>query len=288
MMDKYAIIGYPLGHSLSPELHNRLWEIAPCGDNTYEIYELPPAKLKFKITKKRLLKFRGFNVTIPLKTAIIPLLDGLDDAASKIGSVNTVLNREGKLYGYNTDIFGLCIALATYKMPITGRVLIYGTGGAARTAASAVIKAGGELTVASRDLNKAKIFVGSFNDGNGKSGGINIVPLDHIGDYETVINCTPAGMLSIENPAQIDECIVPDGVIERAANIFDMVYNPLVTKLVKKAKDLGKNTESGMSMLVYQAIFAQQIWRGDFTFSEIMSNSGIAAAIINEFSAKFK
>jgi shikimate dehydrogenase len=283
MMDKYAIIGYPLGHSLSPELHKRLWEIAPCGDNTYEIYELPPAKLKFKITKKRLLKFRGFNVTIPLKTALIPLLDGLDDAASKIGSVNTVFNRGGKLYGYNTDIFGLCIALATVKMPITGKVLIYGTGGAARTAASAVIKAGGELTVASRDLEKAKIFANSF--GNVK---INIVPLDHVDEYETVINCTPAGMLSIANPAQIDECIVPDGVIERAANIFDMVYNPLVTKLVKKARAAGKNAESGMSMLVYQAIFAQQIWREDFTFSEIMSNSGIATAIIKEFSAKFK
>jgi shikimate dehydrogenase len=288
MMDKYAIIGYPLGHSLSPELHKRLWEIAPCGENTYEVYELPPAKLKFKITKKRLLKFRGFNVTIPLKTAIIPLLDGLDDAASKIGSVNTVFNREGKLYGYNTDIFGLCIALATYKMPLTGRVCIYGTGGAARTAASAVLKAGGELTVASRDTQKARVFVESFTDDNSGKSKINVSSLDSIDEYETVINCTPAGMLSIGNPAQIDECVVPDGVIERCTNVFDMVYNPLVTKLVKKARAAGKNAESGMSMLVYQAIFAQQIWRSDFTFSEIMSNSGIAAAIIDEFSAKFK
>ncbi|MDR0904356.1 MAG: shikimate dehydrogenase [Ruminococcus sp.] len=283
MMDKYAIVGYPLGHSLSPELHKRLWEIAPCGDNTYEVFELPPAKLKFKITKKRLLKFRGFNVTIPLKTAIIPLLDGLDDAASKIGSVNTVAKRDGKLYGYNTDIFGLCIALATYKMPIDKKVIVYGSGGAARSAAAAVIKAGGELTVTARNINKAKVFAESF--GGEK---INVAPIDNIAEYETVINCTPAGMLSLDNPAQIDECIVPEGVLSLCKNVFDMVYNPPLTKLVKTARAMGKNAESGMSMLVYQAIFAQQIWRGDFTFSEILSNSGIAAALTNEFSEKFK
>ncbi|MDR0986134.1 MAG: shikimate dehydrogenase [Ruminococcus sp.] len=280
MMEKYAIVGFPLGHSLSPELHRRLWEIAPCGDNTYEVYELPPAKLKFKITKKRLLKFRGLNVTIPLKTAIIPLLEGLDDAASKIGSVNTILNKGGKLFGYNTDIFGLCIALATYKMPITGSVIIYGTGGAARSAAAAVIKAGGKLTVASRDINKARVFARDFK-------GAKVLASDGVGEFETVINCTPAGMLSIERPSQIDECAVPDGVIERCNNVFDMVYNPPVTKLLKKAREMGKNAESGMSMLVYQAIFAQQIWRDDFTFSEILSSSGIASALTKEFSAKF-
>ncbi|MDR0975277.1 MAG: shikimate dehydrogenase [Ruminococcus sp.] len=285
-MENYAVIGYPLGHSLSPELHRRLWEIAPCGECSYEILELPPNKLKFKITKKRLLKLRGFNVTIPLKTGIIPLLDGLDDAASKIGSVNTVSKRDGKLFGYNTDIFGLTLALAKYKMPINKKVLVYGCGGSARSAAAAVIKAGGELTVAARDIKKAEIFKDSFRDFR-KDAKIEVLPIDHIGEYETVINCTPAGMFKADNEKAVLDCAVPDEVIKNCSNIYDLVYNPKLTELVKRGRAAGKNAESGMSMLVYQAIFAQQIWRDDFMFSEIMSTSGIANALIDEFSAKF-
>jgi shikimate dehydrogenase len=291
-MKNFAIVGYPLGHSLSPALHKRLWEIAPFGDCNYEVMELPPAKLKFKITRKKLLKLSGFNVTIPHKTGIIPLLDGLDDAASSIGSVNTVQNKGGKLYGYNTDIFGLCIALKMYNMPITGDVLMYGCGGAARSAAAAVLNSGGKLTVAARDIVKAKEFADSFKGFNPKPGiksgiKIDVIPQEEIRACETIINCTPAGMYKPDSDAYKTECAVPDEVIRASSHIYDMVYNPKMTALVKKALDYGKNAQTGMAMLIFQAVFAQQIWRDDFTFAEKSLQRALLPLLLTNFPLSF-
>jgi shikimate dehydrogenase len=282
-MKRFAILGYPLAHTLSPTLHRRLWQLLPPPGYTekgykYEVLEIAPEKFSAHYMRRFLADYDGLNVTIPHKLSVMEYLDEIDDTAGNIGSVNTVKNDGGRLCGFNTDYAGLEAALKKYGMSVSGDVCIYGCGGAARAAAALVISSGGNLTVAAREVFKAEEFIKTFkSDKPAKA-----VSLDFDGKFETIINCTPVGMYP-----KTDGCVVPFNVIRECENVFDMVYNPGDTMLIKQSRMLRKNAETGLAMLVYQAIYGQSIWRGDNEFPYICDATHTTEKILNELSSLF-
>jgi shikimate dehydrogenase len=282
-MKRFAILGYPLSHTLSPKLHKRLWQLLPPADSLnegykYEILEIEPGQHGSHYMRRLISEYEGLNVTIPHKLPVMEYLDDIDESARKIGSVNTVNNHNGMLIGFNTDYTGLKAALEKYGMSVSGEVCIYGCGGAARAAAALVSDSGGHLSVAVRDPEKGEQFLADFPELKSPMA----IPMIYDGEFETIINCTPVGMYP-----NAEDCAVPDYVIKKSKNVFDMVYNPKDTDLIKMAKAMGKNAESGMAMLVYQAIYGQSIWRGDEKFPQICEVSGTAQKVLDELSSLF-
>ncbi|MDR0804288.1 MAG: shikimate dehydrogenase [Oscillospiraceae bacterium] len=240
---KYFLIGNPLGHSISPYIHTRLFEY----DNVsaeYTLYPIPEEKFKGftqNIHEKK-EDFSGFNITIPYKQRIIPFLDGLSDEAKAIGAVNTVVLSYGGLVGHNTDYYGLVKALEYIGAPLYGRVLLLGCGGAGLTALYAVQKAGGDITVALRNPDKLLANVKK-------------IPLDNVtGDYDLVINATPIGMYPNIDDSPVDWSNLS------ARYAYDLVYNPENTKFLFGATEQGAVAANGMRMLVYQAVRAHELW----------------------------
>jgi shikimate dehydrogenase len=282
-MKRFAILGYPLSHTLSPKLHKRLWQLLPPADSLnegykYEILEIEPGLHSSHYMRRLISDYAGLNVTIPHKLPVMEYLDIIDESAQKIGSVNTVKNSRGMLCGFNTDYTGLKAALEKYNMSVSGEVCIYGCGGAARAAAALVSDSGGHLSVAVRDQKKGEEFLKDFPELRSPEA----VPMIFDGEFETIINCTPVGMFP-----NSDGCVVPDYIIKKCKNVFDMVYNPKETELVKASKAMGKNAESGMAMLVYQAVYGQSIWREDAGFPHICEVLGTTQKVLDELSSLF-
>ncbi len=235
---RFGLIGERLGHSYSPEIHSMI------GRYPYELLELAPSELPAFLEKR---EFCGVNVTIPYKQAVIPFLDRLSDTAAAIGAVNTVVNRGGKLYGYNTDIYGLTALIRKTGVEVAGKkVLITGTGGTSRTAVKAV------------SLLGAKEFyrVGR----NGTDGALTYdEALSEHADAQVIINCTPLGMypdLIGQTPLDIDR-------FENLEGVIDAVYNPLRSALVLKAQAKGIKASGGLYMLVMQAVEAVRHFTGE-------------------------
>lgn len=255
-MRRFCLIGETLGHSMSPQIHKRLFDL--CGkDGEYYINEI--AKSEFVRKVKELSLSSGYNITIPYKVDIIPYLDIVDESAKRYGAVNCVYNKNGISTGYNTDAPGFLKSLEVNKIPLDGKVLLLGSGGVGRMMACEACLAGGRLTIAVRDGSQQKAqLVKEFvlsKVGNAK---IDIVTYDRIyGHFDTLINSTPVGMYPNK-----DACPVEDKVIENCDYFFDAIYNPVETLLIKKAKDMGKKAVGGMEMLVYQAVVAHEIWDG--------------------------
>ena len=252
---KYAVIGHPIGHTMSPFIHRRLFDLAGLkGD--YNIIDVPPESLPEMI--KELDKLDGYNITIPNKQRIIPYLDRLDEKAELYGSVNTVRNGNIK-EGFTTDPDGFLEALRSEGIDLCGRVVVLGCGGVARIFLYESVLAGCSVTMAVRrgSEKKCAALVRDVHEKLGKAE-VGICTADSIlGDVDLLINATPLGMF----PAA-DTIAVSDKVIDRCANVFDAVYNPLETVLVKKAKANGAKASGGMSMLVWQAVAAHRIWDG--------------------------
>ena len=236
-MKRYYLIGQHLGHSCSPDIHRAF------GRYEYELWELAPDALDAFL---RAGDFAGLNVTMPYKQAVLPALDRLDPAAAAIGAVNTVVNRDGILWGYNTDYGGLraCLerllpAQAGGRPLLAGKaVLILGTGGTSRTAA-AVCKALGAERI--QKLSRT-----------GKDGALRYSDLPDCGaDAALLINCSPAGMWPEPERCPLDPAALP--ALEA---VFDCVYNPLRTRLVLAARALGIPAAGGLEMLVRQAALA--------------------------------
>lgn len=253
---KYAVIGHPIGHTISPFIHKRLFALAGI-DAEYSVMDIAPEDLgtQFKDVLKNL---DGFNITIPHKQHIIGYLDELDKKAGLYGSVNTVQNGKGSI-GYTTDPDGFLKALEAAEIPLTGRVVILGTGGVARTMAYEAAKAGCNLTIAVRpdDLPAVACLAGELSI-NVASAHVNTCMLDRIEDgVDLLINATPVGMYP-----NVDACPVSDDIIKSSKYIFDAVYNPLETQLLKKAEAFGIKALGGISMLVWQAVVSHEIWNG--------------------------
>lgn len=249
---EFALIGYPLGHSKSPEIHTALLKAANI-DGDYTCRELKPESLQ---STKWLSELDGYNVTIPHKTNIIPMLDELSEKASLFGAVNTVKNENGKSVGYNTDCTGFLRALETADIKLGGRVLVLGSGGVSRMFAFESVLAGAELTIAARNAASALDIKREIKEKTGHD--CRIITLSTVGEgYDLIINGTPVGMYP-----NTEECPVSKAAVQSAKAVFDAIYNPKKTLLLKYAEEAGIPALNGMSMLVWQAAAAEEIWNG--------------------------
>ena len=247
---RVGLIGDPLGHSFSPRLH------AAFGTADYELHPIPAEALPAFFRERA---FEGINVTIPHKIAVIPLLDELHPSAEECGAVNTVVNRGGKLTGYNTDIFGMSFALAHAGISLSGRhVVILGSGGTSHTARALAKREGAaSVTVVSR------------------SGEVNYSNIAEFTETEIVINTTPVGMFPHADASPVDLTVFP-----RLRGVFDAVFNPLRTRLIEQAENLGVPVASGLLMLTAQAKAASILFRGG-DYSEPSPASEVGAEILN-------
>lgn len=262
-MKRYALIGHPLGHSMSPLIHYKLFGLSGCDECVYELADISPNELPEKIDFLRSLD--GFNITIPHKASIIPLIDSLDESAVLYNAVNCIKNENGRLIGYNTDCDGFL--RSAESLPIDGEVLLLGCGGAGRMMAIEAARHGAALTIAIRpnSIKKAQLLMAEIISKCGSSVKIvNIADID--GHFDVLLNSTPVGMYP-----HINDCPVSDKVIENCSTLFDAIYNPTDTVLIQKAKAMGKTAVGGAAMLVYQAVKAHEIWDGDVYSSEQIS-----------------
>ncbi len=238
---QYGCIGEHLGHSFSAEIHREL------DSNPYEIHEVARETLGDFMTEA---DFRGINVTIPYKTDVIPYLSSVSARAAEIGAVNTIVNREGTLYGYNTDFSGLSDLIGRIGLSLVGkRVAVLGTGGTSRTAV-AVAEAMGAASV----LRVSR---------SGRDGAITYEDLMQAhGDTEIFINTTPAGMYPHPDAVPVDISAFPS-----LEGVVDAIYNPLRSELILDARERGIPAEGGLYMLVAQAVHASTLFL-DKTYPE--------------------
>ena len=270
---KFGVIGHPIAHTMSPFIHSRLFQLSGIQAD-YEVYDIPPDSLESSMEQLRTLD--GFNITIPHKQAIIPLLDGLDAKAEFFHSVNTVKNEAGLHTGHTTDGIGFTKALEAAGVKPGCRTLLLGCGGAARVIAFETVLAAREpdLTIAVRDHAKedANRFLESLAEllrKQGKKFRLCQCTYEELecessvtGKYapppfDLLVNGTPVGM----HP-KVGVSPVSKAVVSRCAAVFDAVYNPDETELLRIARSLNKTAVHGMAMLVWQAVAAHEIWDG--------------------------
>lgn len=232
---KYGLIGEHLKHSYSCEIH------AQIADYEYELHELPPSGLGGFLKKR---EFNAINVTIPYKQDVIPYLDEISDTAKRIGAVNTIVNRNGRLYGDNTDFAGMLALAKHIGVDMKGRkVLILGTGGASKTGHALAEYMGAQ-----------SVF---YVSRSGKDGSISYeqAVTEH-SDAQIIINATPVGMFPKQDGRPIDISAFP-----KLEGVIDAIYNPLRTNLILDAQERGIPAEGGLYMLSAQAVHASAVFR---------------------------
>lgn len=232
---KYGLIGEHLTHSYSCEIH------AQIADYEYELHELAPSELGGFLTKR---EFNAINVTIPYKQDVIPYLDGISDTANRIGAVNTIVNRGGKLYGDNTDFAGMLALAKHIGVDMKGKkVLILGTGGASKTGHALAEYMGAESVY--------------YVSRSGKNGSITYEQaVSEHSDAQVIINATPVGMFPKQGGRPIDISAFP-----KLEGVLDAIYNPLRTNLILDAQERGIPAEGGLYMLSAQAVHAAAVFQ---------------------------
>ena len=243
---EYGLLGETLGHSFSPQIHRAL------ADYGYQLYPTPPDAVE-ELFRRR--AFKGLNVTIPYKQTVIPLCDEVDPRAAAIGAVNTVVNRDGRLIGYNTDIDGLIYLAKRAGVEMAGKkVIVLGSGGTSRTARAAA-----------KELGAAQVVVIS------RHGEDNYENLSRHADAQVVINTTPVGMYPRCGASPVSLEAFP-----RLEGVLDVVYNPLRTALFMEAEARGIPCSCGLPMLVAQARRAAELFTGadipDDRLEEVVSS----------------
>lgn len=234
---KYGLIGEHLKHSFSKAIHEQI------GDYVYEILEIEPQNVE-AFMKNR--DFCGINVTIPYKEKVIPYLDFVDESAKKIGAVNTVVNRDGKLYGYNTDYSGMLSLAKRIGLEIKDKkVLIIGTGGTSKTATAVVSDLGAREIIYVSNVCVPGAY--SYEE----------IYKNHL-DTQIIFNTSPVGMYPKNEGMPIDLKKFP--LLE---GVLDVVYNPIRTRLVQRARELGLKSEGGLYMLGAQAVYAYEHFTGN-------------------------
>jgi len=278
-MKRAGVIGYPLGHSLSPPIFQAAFDAAGAGAQ-YEKWETAPDQLEGRLNALRGDDFLGANVTIPHKEAVVPYLDRLDETAQLVGAVNTIRNEAGQLAGYNTDVAGFARALrddAGFD-PKGKRTGIIGAGGAARAVALSLVRSGASIILlvgrTPKRLDKVVVDLRKL-EGTGTT-----ITWAHWGDgvfmtvlpsCELLVNCTPVGTKGSDSEGQspIDVQWLP-----KSGVVFDVVYNPPETPLLTSAKGRGLKAVSGLGMLVYQAAESFRLWTGQEAPVEKMLAAG--------------
>jgi len=270
-----GVIGYPIGHTASPAMVNAALRHAGVEGILYIPVEVRPRDLKAFCSSAPLMNFLGFNVTIPHKITIIKHLSELKTSAKEVEAVNVVKIRGGKLVGYNTDVAGV-MAVIPSQQEVDGNVVVLGVGGAARAAAIALKKRGfRDVVFVGRRASTLKVFK-KFAER--KKVGCRFVKFgsmelaDIMRETELLINATPVGMYPNTNSTPI-----PGKLLHSDMTVFDMVYNPVETKLLKTAKARGAKTINGVRMLVAQGAEALKIWLGIEADQRVMEKAVIEA-----------
>lgn len=256
-MKHYGLLGFPLKHTMSPPIHQRLFELEGVSDFDYTLKEYSPEELEGKISD--VLALDGFNITIPHKVEIIKYIDELADSAKRYNSVNCVAHKDGKYIGYNTDCDGFLRSLEAAGAGLDGKVLQCGCGGVGRMIAIEAVRHGAELTVSVPEGFEDTVEpVKEYARANGFSDDIKVVhPNEISGKFDLLINASPVGMFP-----KVENCPVSEDVIKNCGFVFDVIYNPERTKLMQTAESFGIKTCGGMAMLVWQAVVAHEIWSG--------------------------
>ena len=262
MNTSLGIIGYPIGHSISPRFQQAALDF--CGiDAEYRAYPVAPEDVGKFVAGLRQPGILGINVTVPHKEAVIPFLDEIDDWATEAGAVNTIVNRQGRLTGHNTDGYGFLRALQQGGsfQPRGRRTLILGAGGAARGVVLALAREGvGYLTIANRTPERAESLA-QLARGRGITA--QAIPLsgadlaEAAASAELIVNCTTIGMT--HGPGAADSPL-PRQAIPPTALVYDLVYNPLETRLLREAAQIGAAALGGIQMLVYQGAASFELW----------------------------
>ncbi|MGN0665542.1 MAG: shikimate dehydrogenase family protein [Huintestinicola sp.] len=256
-MKHYGLLGFPLKHTMSPPIHERLFALEGVSDYDYTLKEFSEEELPSKA--EELLALDGFNITIPHKGNIIDYIDELGDSAKRYNSVNCVVNKDGRHIGYNTDCDGFLRSLEAAGGSLGGRVLQCGCGGVGRMMAIEAVRHGAALTVSLLPGFENTVDpVREFAAANGIEAKITVVHPDEItGSFDTLVNASPVGMFP-----KTDACPVTEDIIKNCGFVFDVIYNPERTKLMQTADKLGIKAVGGMAMLVWQAVVAHEIWSG--------------------------
>jgi shikimate dehydrogenase len=271
-----AIIGDPVEHTMSPAMHNAAFKKLGL-DYLYIPFRVEPERLAQAVAGLRALNVRGFNVTIPHKVSVIPLLDRLDPLAAKIGAVNTVVNDGGLLHGYNTDAEGFLRVLTGRGIePQDKNVVILGAGGAARAISYVLAQHGARLTILNRklELDWAVDIARLIKKELGKDVKVGeLTPRilsPALAKADVLVNATSVGM----SPAG-GKSPVPARLLERRLVVFDIVYNPIETKLLREAKAAGAKVIGGVEMLAWQGALAFEKWTGQSAPVDLMRREAV-------------
>ena len=271
MTQTVGLIGYPLGHSISPVFQQAAFDHLGL-DIRYELWETPPENLKEMVNSIRSEDKLGSNVTVPYKEEVIPLLDELNETATDIGAVNTIVKKDGKLIGYNTDAEGFLRSLETEGKfdPEAKTVTMIGAGGVARAIGFVLVTSDVKsINIFDIDITRAEklatelqgvpVKILKSNEGSEFE--------DAVGSVDLLINCTPIGMKHSDSENQAP---VSKELISKDSLVYDVVYNPVKTTLLKMAEQAGARTLGGLSMLVYQGVASFELWTEKMAPVDIM------------------
>ncbi|MGD6818181.1 shikimate dehydrogenase [Metabacillus sp. 113a] len=257
--DVYGIIGCPVGHSMSPEIHNLAFQDLLI-DAVYHRFHVEKRDLEAAVKGIRALGIKGVNVTIPHKEDVIPFLDAIDETAARMGAVNTIVNEDGRLKGYNTDGQGYVESILPYLDKELSEIscLIIGAGGAARGIYSAMAHAEtGRVDLANRTSSRAYAILESCSAPVSSK----VITLNQaqcsLADYDLIIQTTSIGMSPKEQAKPISLAGIVPGTI-----VSDIIYNPVKTAFLQEAEKHGCRIVSGVGMFIYQAALSFRHWTG--------------------------
>lgn len=280
-MQHVGIIGFPVAHSLSPRMQQAAFDA--CGIAArYALWETAPADLPARIASLRAPEMLGANVTIPHKTAARALLDECDPLAARVGAINTIVNRDGRLIGYNTDVGGFMQALAAHKEhPFHSQgkhAIILGTGGAARAAAFGLLEGDiGELTLLGRTAAHLAALLEHLHPTAFASARLPKLQAAIVGSpnanqflarADLLVNATPVGLHDNDAQVLVDVRVLPAHTL-----MMDMIFNPPSTPLLRAAQARGCATLNGLTMLLYQGALAFEHWTGLSAPIEVMQRA---------------
>ena len=240
-MDRYGIIGFPLGHSFSRAFFTEKFHKEHI-DAEYVNFEIPSVHLLPEIVRSN-PHLRGLNVTLPYKEAVIPMLDSMSDEAREIGAVNVIQVREGRLKGFNSDIIGFMGSLRPLLKPWHQHALVLGTGGASRAIRVGLERLGLDWTYVSRTAAEGRLTYSALTP----------EVMEH---YQVIVNCSPVGMFP-----KVDACPdIPYHLLSSRHLLYDLVYNPEETLFLKRGAQQGATIKNGLEMLHLQALASWEFW----------------------------
>lgn len=265
----FCVIGHPIKHSKSPDMHNAALEKSGI-NGCYVAFDIAPEKLCDFVAGMRAMGITGANVTIPHKESIVKYLDGVTKEAEIIGAVNTIFMENGKLIGDNTDGRGFIISLMKDSGfdPKDKKVVVLGAGGASRAVVSKLADEGcSEVAVYDIDGVKSEALAEKVREVTRKKSAVSIKAeelIERAKEADLIVNCTPVGM------KETDPVLLPEECFNASQVVYDLIYNPEKTVLLKIAEKRGARVLNGMGMLVYQGALAFEKWTGEKPDTEVM------------------